>query len=134
MPWSDAPEQASGIISVGTKAQDKSRLFIQRNDGWQMLTADMPLTASELRQGVNLKLEAFDVVRDKKIWDGRIDVIAHISDGKTTAEDRVQFHVAPLILQSDLMKIKRLYLPGMPWGQDEEQLLGPMPIQLHSIA
>lgn len=118
MPWVNAPKQAFGIISIGSKAQEKARLFIQRNDGWQVLNADTRLTASELRLGVNLKLEALDVVRDRKIWDGRVDVVAQISDGKSTVEDRVQFHVAPMVLQSDLMRIKRLYLPGMPWAQD----------------
>jgi protein-arginine deiminase len=94
-------------------------LFVQKAGRWVMLRANQPLTARELRAGLNLRLEALDIVRDKRHWDGNIDVIAKVTNGKKTVVDRVRFHVAPLIVQSDLMRVQQLYLPGMPWGQDD---------------
>ena len=119
LPWHDAPDQAQAVISIGAYARNKARLFIQNNGNWQWLTENKKLNAKQLREGVNLRIEALDIVRDHRVWDGRIDVILTVTDGKAKAVDSVQLHVAPLILQTDLMKMKRLYLPGMPWGQDD---------------
>ncbi len=124
MPWRDAPGHAWGALSIGSLGFGKAQLFVFRQGEWQFLPPNRRLTAQELRQGVDLKIEASDVVRDRRIWDGRIDVIAKITAGKRSYEDRVQFRVAPMILQSDLWPMKRLYLPGMPWGQDEPALNG----------
>ena len=119
LPWNDAPDQAQAFISISAYARNKARLFIQNNSNWQWLTENKKLNAKQLREGVNLRIEALDIVRDHRVWDGRIEVILTVTDGKAKAVDSVQLHVAPLILQTDLMKMKRLYLPGMPWGQDD---------------
>ncbi len=119
MPWPEAPNGAIAEIKIAPAAQVKARLFFEQNGAWRQLLPNKRFTANTLRKGVNLRLEALDVVRDKRIWDGRIDVIAKVSDGQAAATERVQFHVAPLILQSDLLPAKKWYLPGMPWGQDE---------------
>jgi protein-arginine deiminase len=124
MPWREAPNNATAVIRIKTEAKNKARLFIQKDKKWRLLPSNNRLTAQDLREGVNLRLEALDVVRDKRLWDGRIDVIATVKAGSAQSIDRVQFHVAPLILQTDLMRLKKLYLPGMPWGQDE-----PLPLR-----
>jgi len=114
MPWYFAPENSSGRVVIGSSAATKTRLFAYRYDGWKLWTAQDRLTAAELRNGVSFRLEAIDVVRDKRRWDGTIDVYAIVSLGKLNKTDHVQFHVAPLILQNDLMSLRWLYLPGMP--------------------
>ena len=118
MPWPDAPDQATASVMVGPNGLGKARVFIQQDGQWQLLPRELLLTANKIRQGVDLRIEALDVVRDPRVWDGRIDVVAKVSDGTKKVSDTVQFRVAPLLLQSDLMKMKRLYLPGMPWAQD----------------
>lgn len=123
MPWRGAPNHASATIHIAPKSAHKARLFIQKNGRWVMFQANQPLTARELRAGSNLRLEALDVVRDKRHWDGNIDVFAMVTDGKTKVADHVRFHVAPLIVQTDLMPVEQLYLPGMPWGQDDPSTL-----------
>ncbi|MBK8817002.1 MAG: hypothetical protein IPN42_16515 [Methylococcaceae bacterium] len=122
MSWPNASYNAWATISIDEPAQGKARLFIYRQGGWQILPPNRRITALELRKGVDIRLEALDVVRDKRLWDGRIDVIAKVKKGTQSVEDRVRFLVAPMILQSDLLPMKRLYLPGMPWGQDEPSL------------
>lgn len=118
MPRPDAPDGMLAEIKIASEVRAKTRLFFERNGEWRLLPPNKRFTAQALREGVNLRLEALDIVRDKRLWDGRIDVIAVVSNGKAVASDRVQFHVAPLILQSDLLPAKQWYLPGMPWGQD----------------
>ncbi len=134
MPLPQVSEKARAQISIKPIHRSKARLFIEKDQAWQYLPPNQLINAEHLRNGINLRIEARDVVRDVRRWRGDIDVEVKIVDQGITSTDRVRFHVAPLVFQHDLMSLKRLYLPGMPWGQDEQpasfdsnRMFKPMP-------
>lgn len=93
--WPDAPDDAVATVApVGTGAS-YAHLFRRTAEGW---VPAGPLDAQALRSGVELGLEATDVVRDVAVWDGRMDVELTVSAGGATARDAVSLRVAPLIL------------------------------------
>jgi len=92
---SDLSEQAIGRLSV--VPADKARLFV---DGKAVET----LTAAQLRRGVRVGLEGWDVVRDPAKWDGQVSVTLTVAERGRTVTDVVKLRVAPLMLQNDLQR------------------------------
>lgn len=93
--WADAPDDAVATVApVGTGA-NYAHLFRRTPEGW---VPAGPLDAQALRSGVELGVEATDVVRDVTVWDGRIDIELTVAASSTSARDAVSLRVAPLVL------------------------------------
>src|SRR4051812_26028040 len=67
MPWLTTPGDATGTLSVVGKAAGLVHLFVHRSSGWELVGPETPLTATELRRGVELGLEGRDIVRDSVV-------------------------------------------------------------------
>jgi protein-arginine deiminase len=83
------------------------RLFVRRDGELRALRG--PLTARELRAGVELALEGRDIVRDPRHWDGEVSVTLTVTDRGRATSDRVRLKVAPVLFQNDLQRAERVF-------------------------
>ena len=91
-PWTEAPDTATAAISVTAAAKDLVRIFKRTGAGaadFEVLAGDATFTAEEIRAGVELAIEAKDIVRDTAKWDGFVDVTLTVTVGASSATDSV---------------------------------------------
>jgi protein-arginine deiminase len=103
-PVAGLPASARVTLTAGPRL----RVFVHRGSSWVALPAGGKLTAAEARGGVELAVEATDLVSDLAVWDGMSDLTLRIVSGSATTTDRVRVRVAPLLFQHDLMTVRRL--------------------------
>ncbi|WP_307855835.1 protein-arginine deiminase domain-containing protein [Kibdelosporangium banguiense] len=108
VPLGNAPSDAWGTIATVGSGQDKVRLFVNRAGAWTRIAGTDRVTADELRSGVNLGIDAKDVVRDSKIWDGRITVRFTVNDGEKTTTDDVMLRVSPVLTHHHLQQAQEV--------------------------
>jgi protein-arginine deiminase len=106
VPWPDAPADATATISAST---DEVRIFRKTDAGWVMQPNDASVGAAEIAAGMELAIEAKDIVRDPAVWDGNVDVTFHVTGEGVDASDVVRLHVAPVLLQHHGQKVERLF-------------------------
>lgn len=121
-PWAEAPDDASGKLSLDATSAERVRLF--KNDGSGTFTVFNPatdtLSAAELRSGVELAIEGKDIVRDLAVWDGYADVTFQIlggtGPGGEPAEggtDTVRLRLAPVLTHHHLQPTEQVYVAGL---------------------
>ncbi|WP_084433300.1 protein-arginine deiminase domain-containing protein [Kibdelosporangium aridum] len=108
VPLGNAPSDVWGTVATVGPGQDKVRLFVNRAGAWTKVSGTDRLTADELRSGVNLGIDAKDVVRDSKIWNGRITVRFTVNDGAKTATDHVVLRVSPVLTHHHLQRTQQV--------------------------
>ncbi|WP_190025550.1 protein-arginine deiminase family protein [Streptomyces hiroshimensis] len=113
---------ADGRVRLPAAQSPYARIFVMRDGQYVSLGADGRLSAEELRRGVQLAVEARDIVRDRKRWDGRIDVTVSVTQHGVTRTARADLHVAPVLLQHDLQRAQHVFAaaPGPGEGQPVE--------------
>jgi protein-arginine deiminase len=104
--WPDAPADATATISAST---DKVRIFRKTDAGWVMQPGDASVGTAEIAAGMELAIEAKDIVRDPAVWDGTVDVTFHVTGTGVDKSDVVRLHVAPVLLQHHGQKVERLF-------------------------
>jgi protein-arginine deiminase len=109
-PWSDAPEGTTWRIKVSEKAKGYVRLFMRGADGQYVVYNGEDLTAAQLRSGADFKLEGRDIVRDRQVWDGFVDLTLEVVDQEQTLSDIVRLRVAPLLTSHQLQKAEAVYV------------------------
>jgi protein-arginine deiminase len=123
VPWAEAPDGVVGAIVVTpAAAAARVRVFRRAGAGFEHLAPGATLSAAELRAGVELAVEATDVVRDRAVWDGFADVTLEVRRaGSTRAalHDRVRLRVAPIVFPShaepaEQVFVTRLVMPARP--------------------
>lgn len=112
-PWPAAPDGATATIS--TTASNRVRLFKMKGATFEVLATDAKLSAAELRAGVELGIEATDIVRDSSVWDGFVDVTFTVdaaagAEGVTDMTDKVRMRVAPLLTSHHLSEAIGTYV------------------------
>ncbi|WDV49109.1 protein-arginine deiminase family protein [Streptomyces coeruleorubidus] len=112
-----------GRVEVPAAQRPYVRLFVRRDGALRALRG--PLTARELRAGVELALEGRDIVRDPRRWDGEVTVTLTVTDRGRSTSDRVRLKVAPVLFQHDLQRAERIFaakpgpglgIPPGPWS------------------
>ncbi|MEU0388314.1 protein-arginine deiminase family protein [Streptomyces chartreusis] len=123
IPPTAVGDQASGRVEVPVAQRPYVRLFVRRDGVLRALRG--PLTARELRAGVELALEGRDIVRDARRWDGEVTITLTVTDHGHSTSDRVRLKVAPVLFQHDLQRAERIFAakpgPGLgvppgPWS------------------
>lgn len=107
-PWPAAPNGAAGSIS--TSAPESVRLFKVKGGAFEVLAREGALTLDELRGGVELAIEARDIVRDPKTWDGFVDVTFTVDADGAKQSDTVRMRVAPLLTSHHLSPAESTYV------------------------
>jgi protein-arginine deiminase len=126
VPWPEAPADARGVLSVsspmGADPYQFVRLFRNTGDSWEVVPPDHPLGQAELQSGIELAIEAKDIVRDREIWDGIVDVKLGVEAGTgpsgeelPDAEDVVRLRVAPLLFTHHLQPALEVYATSTSW-------------------
>ncbi|MER7043702.1 protein-arginine deiminase domain-containing protein [Streptomyces jumonjinensis] len=114
VPAPEVSDRATGTVAVVGKDKDKARLFIQRAGVWKHLKPSDKLTAAELRSGVELGIEATDVVRDAGKWDGTVRVRFSVADGSGgTTTDDVRLKTAPVLTHHHRQKAQEVLVTKM---------------------
>ncbi|KAH7304410.1 arginine deiminase type-3 [Stachybotrys elegans] len=130
---------AQGFVSV-VDASDaaKVRIFRKGVDGkWTIVKSDSAFTASEIKQGLQLGIDARDIRRPNG-WDGHAAVRFRVSNGSgDAAEDTVALRVAPVLTHHHAQNAERVfvstvsYTPHVQFVADLQKNVNPiMPVQV----
>ncbi len=116
---SPQPADATGRIDVVTDgAQDLVRLFQKTGPGstdFRIVTPDTVFSREELTAGLELAIEAKDIVRDTSTWDGYVDVRLTVSSPSAgVATDVVRMRVAPVLTFHHLLPAETVWIPDLP--------------------
>jgi protein-arginine deiminase len=68
------------------------------------------LTRDEIIAGIELAVEAKDIVRDTTVWDGFVDVTLTVSVGEASKSDVVRMRVAPVITYHHLLPAEETFV------------------------
>ncbi|MFD9908217.1 protein-arginine deiminase domain-containing protein [Streptomyces sp. NPDC059063] len=117
VPRPDTPAGSHGTVKAVGAGAKKSRVFINRDGRWSMLKPTDRLTVKELRSGVELGIEATDVVRDKQKWDGLVTVRFTVTGGGESRSDDVVLRTAPVLTHHHLQKAEQVLVTKVP-GRD----------------
>ncbi|MBI5533296.1 MAG: protein-arginine deiminase [Deltaproteobacteria bacterium] len=113
-PWPEAEIMAKGTITWSTAAQPFVRMFRKQADGtFKVVTSPVALTADDLSSGVELAIEGRDIVRDRTVWDGYIDVTLTVTHGLFLDEvtsDVVKMRMSPVMTQHHLQPVDTAYV------------------------
>jgi protein-arginine deiminase len=112
-PWAEAPDTATATVSVSDAAKEHVRLFKRIGTGdtdFEILGEDGAIGVEELRAGVELAIEARDIVRDKDAWDGFVDVKLSITVGTEVVDDAVKMRVAPVLTYHHLLPAEEVFV------------------------
>lgn len=107
-PWADAPDGTSARIS--TSAAERVRLFRKEAGNYTPLADDTVFEADAVRSGIELAIEARDIVRDAKTWDGYVDIKLALSGPSGAAEDVVRMRVSPVMTYHHLSPAETTYV------------------------
>lgn len=110
-PWAAAPDTAKATIT--TSAPDRVRLFKVKGTAFEVLGQSGALTLAELREGLELGIEAKDIVRDPTKWDGYVDVTFTVDTGGGAKTDKVKMRVAPLLTSHHLSSAESTWVSQM---------------------
>lgn len=109
MPSRAADDSVPVGVEVRGAPTGALRVLVRRPEGTYRSVQSQPITASDLRRGVMLGVEATDVRRDRSRWDGRASLrVVHGADRSPW----VPLQVAPMIYQTDLGRVTRLFVGG----------------------
>jgi protein-arginine deiminase len=122
VPYPDAPDDAVGHIELSAPAKDHVRLFAGDGSGknYKVLATGDALPAASLRKGLDLRIEARDIVRDPAVWDGYVDVTLHVTAPAEQIDqsDVVRMRVAPVITSTNLDAPEQVYATNVPGDLD----------------
>ncbi|MEV4310898.1 protein-arginine deiminase family protein [Actinocrispum sp. NPDC049592] len=90
-PW------GAGKIAVPPQVH----VFVKRQT-WELVKPSTQLSADELRHGVTLGVEGVDVIRDTKVWDGKVTLKLTVGDQTST----VDLREAPVVMQNNTQRVQ----------------------------
>ena len=118
-PWPGAPDDATGTLTLATPGskydpRNYARLFLRDGDTVTLYKQGDKLEAKALRAGVELALEGKQIVRDKSVWDGLLDVTLEVTyseaGSKKTLKDTVRLRVSPVMTSHHLQAVDTIYV------------------------
>ncbi|MFE5813202.1 protein-arginine deiminase domain-containing protein [Streptomyces sp. NPDC056479] len=123
VPMGDLPAGAKGSVKVTTGAK-YTHVYLKRAGNWVMVTPRTTLSAAELRSGVEFGVEATDVIRDTRTWDGRTVIRLSVAVGDRTTSDSVTLRVAPLLTHHHLQQTQQVMVTKLDSDADWSGLQG----------
>jgi protein-arginine deiminase len=108
LPITKISDSATGTISVpDPKQRPFVRIFHQQEKNWTILKDHDVLSASDLKRGLILGIDARDT-RRPDVWDGRVIVRFSVQEGGKTVTDEVELRVAPILVHNHLDKVQQV--------------------------
>jgi len=112
VPIPGAPAGSSATVKTIGARSDQARLFLERGGAWITIRPGTELTTAEVRAGVELGIEGVDVIRDARVWDGRITVRLTVEQHSLTTTDDVVLRVAPVLTHSPVQPVEQVLVTG----------------------
>ncbi|MBM4358379.1 MAG: protein-arginine deiminase [Deltaproteobacteria bacterium] len=110
-PWPEVPIGATGSLTVSVDAAPYVRLFKKTGTSFKLYQPGTAVASDELAAGLELAIEARDIVRNQAVWDGLVDVTFTVSGaGADSGSDMVQLRVAPAIFRHHLDPVATYYV------------------------
>jgi protein-arginine deiminase len=94
-PWPTAPAGATAKITFTPGS--RVRLFKVQGSQFTPIASGHALTIAEIKNGIELGIEANDIVRNTSVWNGYVDVTYAIRADGVTGSDKVRLRVSPLM-------------------------------------
>lgn len=112
------PADATGRIAITPdRGRELVRLFQKTGPGptdYRVVTSDTVFSHQELVSGLDLAIEARDIVRDATSWDGYVDLQLTItSPSRGDATDSVRMRVAPVLTYHHLLPAETIWMPNL---------------------
>ncbi|MFH0521368.1 protein-arginine deiminase domain-containing protein [Streptomyces sp. M41] len=123
VPIRRLPRGAKGSVKV-TAGAAYTRVFVKRAGDWIPITPQITLSAAELRSGVEFGVEATDVIRDTRTWDGRTVIRLTVAARDRTTSDSVTLRVAPLLTHHHLQNAQQVMVTKLNSNEDWSGLQG----------
>ncbi len=108
VPLPDAADGSRGTVKAVGAGAKKARLFVKRDGRWALLKPTDKLTTKELRSGVELGIEATDVVRDAGRWNGLVTVRFTVTGDGPSRSDDVVLRTAPVLTHHHLQRAQEV--------------------------
>jgi len=111
------PADATGHIEITPAAARWGvRMFQKTGPGptdFRTVTPDTVFSSDELTRGLELAIEAKDIVRDATLWDGFVDLRLTVRSSGGTATDAVRMRVAPVLTYHHLLPVETVWMPDI---------------------
>ncbi len=120
--WSNAPDGTSGRVAVTPGG--RARLFRKTAEGYVLFDeTSAVLSTNDLRGGVDLFIEAKDIIRDSAVWDGYVTVSLTVNSPGKQDSDSVKLRVSPVMLFDHLTPPETSYVTRFPQDPDSTQFV-----------
>jgi len=122
--WPDAPDDALGTLVIDSPGADYVRIFVQQVAGnplaWIALNPKTSFTAEQLREGVNLRLEGTDIVRNTEVWDGYVKVTLRVRGvDESYGTDEVMLRISPVMTYHHALDTEVAYATVFNFGSSQ---------------
>lgn len=114
------PAAPAGSTATVVASGHNARLFVHRGDSWARLAAGDKLSTAEVRAGVELGIEATDVIRDASVWDGTIRVTLELDHDGAVSRDRVRMRVAPVLTHHPVQAAEQVVVTNSAFGAQKQ--------------
>jgi protein-arginine deiminase len=94
-PWPGATPDATASITF--TAANRVRIFKVAGNTFTPIPSGAKLSLDEIKSGVELAIEGKDIVRDRSVWDGFVDVTFTVNAQDKRATDKVRLRVSPVM-------------------------------------
>lgn len=112
-PVREPPDASGRIVIANAQAVGMVRVFKRSGPGaadYKALDGATVFSRDELEAGLDLAIEALDIVRDPTSWDGYVDVQLIVTGGGSTATDTVHMRVAPVLTYHHLLPAEEVWV------------------------
>ncbi len=117
--WPEAPEGATGALSVEAANAMGVRLFRQTAEGWSLFDPSAPVELSAVREGLTLGVESRDFPNPE--WDGSVALTWAVSrEGEELGRDRAVMRTAPWVMSNSLDRTLGVYAVGAATWREVE--------------
>jgi protein-arginine deiminase len=106
-------DMTANVAIVTPEAIVRVRLFYRTGPGATDLAVVAPettFTAAQIRAGLELAIEATDIVRDREAWDGYVNVRFTINTKLGPSSDTVRMRVAPVLTYHHLLPAEQVWV------------------------
>ncbi|MBA2665089.1 MAG: protein-arginine deiminase [Bradymonadaceae bacterium] len=130
-PWPGALAGAEGRVSIDEAARAHVRLFRNTN-GQEKATSFVVfdpendvLDADALRAGVEFAIEGKDIIRDREVWDGMVDITLSVRAPGILEEssDTVRLRQAPVLLRHHLDPADAVFASSFPRDPESQAFI-----------
>ncbi|KAI1631481.1 hypothetical protein F4809DRAFT_654012 [Biscogniauxia mediterranea] len=123
VPIPEVTDEAWGNIRVADEIARKNvRIFRRESDEWIITTNDYKFLANQLKEGLELGIDARDT-RRPDAWDGRVEVEFNVQNGLEFSQDVVRLRVAPILTFHHLMSVSEVLTTNGNKSDSPEQAL-----------